>query len=53
MSYYSSSIWPFESWKGRKEGGKNYKKIEYFKNIKNFSDEIKSIFHNFCNAFSW
>ena len=43
---YSTSICPFESGNCGKEG-KKIQKIEYLENEKNFSDEIKNIFHSF------
>ena len=43
---YLSFIWPFESGKCGKEGGK-LQKCEYLKNGKSFLDEIKCIFYNF------
>ena len=42
---YSTFTCPFESEEYGK--GKNYKKLEYLKNEKNFLDEIKNIFHSF------
>ena len=33
-----------------KEGNRQIQKIEYTENEKSFSDEIKSIFHNFVRA---
>ena len=43
---YSTSICPFESRKGRKEGKKS-QKFEYLENKKSFLDEIKNISHSF------
>ena len=43
---YSTSIWPFESGKFGKEGGK-LQKFEYLENKKSFLDERKKIFHSF------
>ena len=36
-----------------KEGNRQIQKIEYTENEKSFSDEIKSIFHNFLRAIIW
>ena len=47
---YFSFVWPFEFGKCENEG-KKLRKIEYLDNKKSFLDEIKSIFHNFWNAF--
>ena len=49
---YLSFIWPFESGKCGKEGGK-LQKCEYLKNGKSFLDEIKCIFYNFWELFRW
>ena len=49
---YFIFICPFESGKWGKEG-KKVQKIEYLKNKKNFSDEIKSIFHSLWRAVIW
>ena len=49
---YFSFIWPYASGNCGKEG-KKLQKIEYLENQKRFSNEMKSIFHNFGNAFLW
>ena len=46
--HYSSFIWPFESGIFQKGRGRDNKKLNI---SKSFLDEIKSIFHNFWNAF--
>ena len=46
----SSFIWPF-SFENCGMEEKKFQKVEYLKNEKGFSDETKSIFHNFWNAF--
>ena len=43
---YSTSIYPFESGKCRKEEEK-LQKPEYLENEKSFLDEIKNILHSF------
>ena len=43
---YFTSICPFESLKCGKDGKKS-QKFEHLENEKNFSDEIKNIFHSF------
>ena len=50
---YSTSICPFESGNGGKEG-KKIQKFEYLENKKSFLDEIKNIFYNsFQRAIIW
>ena len=50
-------VWPFESGKLNLETGKKREKtqqsIKHLKNKKSFLEEIKTIFHNFWNAFFW
>ena len=43
-------LWPFESGKRK---GKKQQNIKYLKNERSFFEEIKTIFHNFWNAFFW
>ena len=38
---------------GEKEGKMEIQKLEYLKNEKSFSDEIKNIFHSFWRAIIW
>ena len=52
MTNYSTSICPFESGKGGKEG-EELQKFEYLENEKSFLDEIKNISHSFWRAIIW
>ena len=46
---YSTSIYPFETEKFRKEG-KNYKNLNISRSKRGFLDEIKTSFHKFWSA---
>ena len=49
---YSTSIYPFETEKCRKEG-KNYKNLNISRSKRCFLDEIKTSFHKFWSAIIW
>ena len=49
-SFFGMTLW---IWKMCNEKGKKQQNIEYLKTEKSFVEEIKSIFHNFWNAFFW
>ena len=53
LQYISSIILESNDLLGRKVGKMKMQKIEYLENKKNFSDEIKSIFHNYLRAIIW
>ena len=53
LTKISFLVWLFESGNCGEKKEKSRQSIEFFKNKKNFLEEIKTIFHNVWNTFFW